>query len=344
MRSAIKWMKERDNFVILYDGDCDGICSGALVKLLLEGMGKNVVKMAASPRPSLDKNPAMELLSGYDNLIILDISMDEINVKAVSGKNVLNIDHHHTGLQKSKGKIIVFKRVEPYSPTSLLTYELGKAMLKDFDKHDWISATGTIADYGGPSNEEFIKRVHEKYGLFIGEQPFFDSQIGTIANVVNSARMAGETNKLNLVVKTLTTCPGPKEFLKAEMPSVKYLFRTYEKVSKTLQEELDRFKNQATRKNGRTLFLLKNPKYNIRSTLVTILSTRSTETIAVAELRNTPYVHVSLRSKTENVIEIIEELKKLIECRGGGHKAAAGLTMNKDDFPVFKGLFLKTTT
>ena len=81
MKKAIKWLKENDDFAIIYDGDGDGVTSCALMQLLLQRMGKNVVRTVASPRPSLEKNPAMELIKKYDNIIVLDISLDEKNVK-----------------------------------------------------------------------------------------------------------------------------------------------------------------------------------------------------------------------------------------------------------------------
>ena len=339
MKKAIKWLKENDDFAIIYDGDCDGICSASIITLLLQEMGKNVAKTVASPRPSMEGNPALELVKMYKNVILLDTSMDETNIQALKDKSVLNIDHHETGLKKSKGNIIVIKKIKPYSPTSLLAYELALKIKKDFTKNDWISVAGLIGDYGGPASKKFVLKTHKKYNLFAGEEPFFDSQLGMIAKIVNGMRMAGETNKLGIAVKALTESNGPNEFLKAQTPKVKYMHRTYEKVNKTLESELERFEKQATRKKNRVLFLMKNPKYNIRSTLVTIVSTRTDETIAVAEIRNTPFVHVSLRSQKENVLEIIDELKKRIECKGGGHKPAAGLTFKNEDFKIFKQVF-----
>ncbi|MBR9678975.1 MAG: DHH family phosphoesterase [Nanoarchaeota archaeon] len=341
MKKAINWLNKKEEFAILYDSDGDGICSCALMVLLLEEMGKKVVKTVASPRPSLEKNPAMELVQKYENIIVLDISMSEKNVKALENKNVLNIDHHETGLKKNTSNIIVIKKVKPYTPTALLVYELGKKILENFEKYDWIATTGIISDYGGPQHEKLVKETHKKYGLFTGETPYFDSQIGRIANIINGIRMAGETNKLNVAVKALITCSGPKEFLKGETPRVKYLHRLYNKVNEFLELELERFEKKSTKKDNRVLFLLKNPKYNIRSTLVTILSTKYSETLAVAEIRKSDYVHISLRAKKENLLEIIDELKTKIECDGGGHKKASGLTLKKEDFPIFKKEFLK---
>lgn len=336
------WLREKNDFAIIYDADGDGICSCAIMTLLIEKLGKNVVKTVASPRPSFEKNPAMELISKYENIIVLDISLDKTNYQILKDKNVLNIDHHETGLKKTKGNVIIMKKTSPYTPTALITYKLGLEMFKDFEKHDWISVIGVISDYGGPQHEKFVRKVHEKYGLFTGEIPFFESQLGSVANTINGVRMAGETNKLNIAVRALIECSGPDDFLKNETPKVKYLKRTYDKVNSYLNSEIERFRKKSTTKGNRTLFLLKNPKYNIRSTLVTILSTDYDKTLAVAEVRNTDYVHVSLRSRNENVLEIINDLKKIVECQGGGHKPAAGLTFKKNDFPAFKKVFLKT--
>jgi single-stranded DNA-specific DHH superfamily exonuclease len=342
MKKAVDWLKKGNEFAVLYDSDGDGICSCTLMKQLLKKIGKEVVKIAASPRPSFEKNPAINLVKMYDNIIVLDISMDEKNVETLKNKNILNIDHHETGMHKSKGNVVVIKKVKPYTPTSLLVYELGKKLCKDFEEYDWVCAVGVISDYGGPQHADFIKKVHKKHDLFLGELPFFDSELGSIANVINGVRVSGETNKINVAVKALANCSSPKEFLAGKQPRVKFLYRVYNQVNKFLESELDRFDSQATRKDNRVLFLLKNPKYNIRSTLVTILSSKYEETLAVAELRKTPYVHISMRSRKEDLLEFIEELKQKIKCVGGGHKRAAGLVLNKDDFPVFKKMFLKT--
>ena len=159
MKKAVEWIEERDEFAILYDSDGDGICSCALMQSLLESMGKEVVKTAASPRPSFEKNPAINLLKRFDNIIVLDISMDEKNIEALKDKSVLNVDHHESGLSKSEGNVVVIKKVNPYTPTALLVYNLGKKMVKNFEENDWIAAVGVISDYGGPQHEDFVRKI-----------------------------------------------------------------------------------------------------------------------------------------------------------------------------------------
>ncbi len=343
MREAINWIKKSSEIGIVYDYDVDGICSCALMILLLKKLGKDVKKYAVSPRPSFEKNPAIELVKHYQDIIILDISLENDKISDLKRKNVLNIDHHESGLKETTGNITILKNKNKYTPTSKIVYDLGlKIIGKEFEKYDWISAAGTIADYGGPSHKRFINKTLKRYDLKKGEdKAYFESDLGVIANVTNAIRTAGNPAKTGIAVRALMECGAPQDFLKGENAKVRLLYQLYNRIQEYIDQELERFYDKAKKTGDRVLFYLKNPKYNIRSTMITMISTKTDRTIAIAETRNTGNIHISLRSKKENVLDIIEEIKREIHATGGGHKNAAGVTIREEDLDTFKRIFLK---
>ncbi len=343
MQRAIKWLKQAEQIAILYDFDVDGITACAIVMRMLERLGKKAEKFVASPKPSFERNPAFDLVKGMGNIIILDISLKKEDAQYFKDLNILNVDHHETGMKKSSGEVVVFKNRGDYRPTAKMVYDLGMKMFKDFDENDWIASAGVISDFGGPQNREFIQSVHNKYGFSFGksDDKFFETRLGEIAKVLNSIRTAGDITKAGVAVKALLECDNPKEFLESRNPKIKLLYKSYEKIQSTIDHELERFEKKAKKNKGRELFYLNGQKYNIRSTLSTIISAKHEQTIAIAEKRNTGYIHISMRSRNEDVLGIIEEVKKKIEAAGGGHKKAAGLTIKEEDLEEFKKIFLR---
>jgi len=338
----INWLMNAEEIAILYDFDVDGICSCALMLKIFEHLNKNVLKYAASPRPSFKKNPAIDLVKFYKDLVILDISLNEDNLRLLKKHNVLNIDHHATGIRKDRNNVVVWKNKGKYTPTAKMVYDLGCEMFTDFDKNDWISAVGIISDFGGRFHKRFIKKTLKKYDLCIdGDINFFNTKLGDIGHVINSIRTGGAITQTGIAVKALLECSNPNEFLSGKNAKVRFLYRIHERVGSYIEHELERFREKATRNNNRILFVMKRPKYNIRSTISTILSAKYEETLAIAEERRTDEIHISMRSRKEDLLKIISQLKKEINIIGGGHKKACGLTIKKDDFPIFKRIFLK---
>jgi len=343
MQKAIEWVKKAKEVGIIYDFDVDGITSCALLIKLLEERGVVVRKFAASPRPSFERNPAFELVKYYPDIAILDISLTKEDVERFKDLHVLNIDHHESGLQRSTKNVRIWKHKGAYTPTAKMVFELAKKMSKTFDAHDWISAVGVISDFGGPWHTKFVEDVHKKYNLDKGgDNKFFDSKLGEIAKVLNAVRTAGDITRASVAVKAVLECDGPHDFFEARNPKIKLIYRLYTKIQERIESELERFKNKAQRSQNRILFMLKDQHYNIRSTLSTMLSARlESKTIAVAEIRNTGYIHISLRSRSENILDIIDAVKKQMDATGGGHKSAAALTIKEEDLGAFKEIYLK---
>lgn len=342
MQDAMKWLKQATEPAIIYDFDVDGITSCALIIKILKRMKKDVMNYTASPRPNFEKNPALELTKYYEDLIVLDISLDKNDIKKFANDRILNIDHHDTGLFENYENAVIFKNKGKYTPTAKMVYDLGMKLFKDFEKEDWIACAGVISDFGGPTHTEFVKKILKKYGYKTGRnKKFFETKLGEIGHVINSVRITGDIKKAGMAVKVLLECEGPEDFLKAESAKTRLLYNNYSKIADAIEQELERFRDKSQKKGKRILFTLKNQKYNLRSTICTILSSRMKETIAIAEERKTDYIHISMRSRKGDLLEIIDELKKHVETVGGGHKNAAGLTIKKEDFPIFKRIFLQ---
>ena len=344
-KTAINYLKNNNDFAIVFDFDPDGIFSASLLLKILKKLEKNVSLLTSSPRPSTKDNPAIDAAKNFDNIITLDLAFNQEDLKVLNKSKILVIDHHETTLTKDVKGITVIKHGKKYTPTTKLVYDLGvKIFGKEFKKYDWMGVAGTIADYGGPQHGAWIEKILKKYKYPITKSPYFDTVIGGVGNVINSSRIVGGDKLAITAIKSLVNSEDIHDFLEAKNESAKLIYKLYEEVQNEIEEELERFEHKSQRKNNRILFTLKDKKHNIRSTLSTILSTNYPKhTICICEERGSgDELHGSFRTKTENVLDIINEMKKEIDIRGGGHKKAAGFSIQKEDFHKFKNIYLKS--
>ena len=326
-----KWLDNAKNVSIIYDKDVDGTCAATLMAILLKKMGKHVEHTKYCKELKTINNPAFDQTGKY--IILLDVGFTKKELEKLKNKKILFIDHHKTSMGRSTENITVYKKTEPYTPTTKMVYDL----MED-ETYDWIGAAGTIADYGGEQHKKFIEKTLEKYNMKITQPPYFDTKLGEIAEVINSLRIGWEN--MNKGIKALTQSQNPKEFLKKENYLTREVYKVHEKVKQEIENALDDFEKKKEQKGNRIFYSMGRTKYNLRSTICTILTTHyPTKIIAIAQ-ESMNKTGISLRSRNGDVTEIIKNMKKHMKLEGGGHKTAAGITISAEDLKTFQEYFL----
>jgi len=91
-KECAEWTREKDNFGLLYNYDCDGICSGAIIAKALEREEKQVKPMALK---QVYSDTIKEIRELGENYIFVDFGSGQLEMLQKNlGENFLVIDHH----------------------------------------------------------------------------------------------------------------------------------------------------------------------------------------------------------------------------------------------------------
>src|SRR3989338_2168927 len=212
-------IKSKDNIVIIYNNDADGICSCILIKKLLEKTAKNAPLTISQPMPT-EKNLIRKIQTTLPTKIIfLDLAIDQqqdVMKKLVRLCDILIIDHHQITKDANSPNVVHcnprFSNPKIYQSATYLSYKLCSE-ISDMSEHLWIAAVGMIGDYNLDDSQDLVKHVREKYK--IGEEKLYDSFLGRIADMIAAARATRELT-CEQMVEILGKSQSPENFQKTE--------------------------------------------------------------------------------------------------------------------------------
>lgn len=328
----LKSVKENDNVVIIFNNDADGICSCALVDILLRKKLKKETLLISQPMP-MDKNLISRIRTTVpDKIIFLDLAADqqEQMVKKIAGlAEVLIIDHHQVHKDMNSGRIVHFnprmKKKGIYQSTSYLAYRIC-SKLDDMKEHMWIAAAGMIGDYKLDDSEELVKEIMKKYGA---EKELYKSFLGRITDMISAAQ-ATKALSCEQMVRIIETSDAEG------IRNNEKLADAYRKVENETARLMEDAEAHAERHGNIVLYDFKS-SISLRSEISTRLSSRfKGKTVVIYEKIGSKFKISGRNQSGKDVAKLFKEAGEGLDVLAGGHEAAAGAAVAVNDWDEFK--------
>ncbi len=337
-----KFIRDNDNFTVLYHMDCDGIVSAVLLKKTIESLGKTVKTFRASNYEDFETLDAFSLSA---SVIICDMEVKPENLDAFRGKNLCVIDHHRlVGLEKEENILYVNPKHWgdlKYTPCSLLEYRLFERFVSSLD---WLATVGLISDSGGKENTDFVRSVASKYNIPLKDDEFlFQNDFGVAADMVNSVIVMQRRKGASVAVKILSKASSLKDVLANEE-----FIQPYDKMRKQSEKLSRKFEREKV-VSGIVEFFENNPSDKaFSSTLITTLSHTGEhygKIIVFLTDISDDKVRINVRANGVEISipDVLNKVFMTLEGEGGGHDKAAGATINQKDKERFKSEFARIT-
>ena len=325
-------------FSIFYHMDVDGIVSAALLTKALNALGKTVKGYRPSNYEDFDNGFD---ISEFDSpIIICDMQLPPSGFHMLAGKTLCIIDHHE--VIEPRDSVYINPKTEGYNvytPCSLLVYELFR---KELDSFDWLAVIGLISDAGGKENPELVVKICEKYGLAPGKHEYLtDNTFGDAGSMINNFIISEGRDGASASLELLLNCNAINDVIENPMlKSVNY------KVESEIKALLERLEVESEKYSGK-IYFFKMPadKKRYSSTLATIASLNQYKGKVIVVLteinKNLERVNIRANSLQVDVPKALDEIFRGIKGSGGGHKVAAGASINPRDETKFKQELLK---
>ncbi len=337
MKNVIDFLnriKKKDEVVIIYNNDADGICSCAMLdKLLTKKIGKKSFSIS-QPMP-MDKNLIQKIQTTLPTKIIfLDLAVDQqqgILKKLGSICDILIIDHHQFIRNMSSSSVVHynprFARPRVYQSTSYLVYKICNEMM-DFSDFLWIAVIGMIADYNLKDSMDIVEEAERKYSVKLKESLF-----ARMADMIADTR-ATRAMTCEEILELIEKIEDPKDFEKIQ--GSEKMIEAYQKIENETTALLDEAEAVSEKTGNLILYEIKS-EYNLRSELSRKLSEKHPNKLVIVYEKSSSKVKLSGRN--QDIIDVGKILQKASEgmnAAAGGHENAAGATLQLSDWEEFK--------
>ena len=232
--------------------------------------------------------------------------------------DVLIIDHHQI-IKDYNSEKIVFLNAQGFCATYLCYYLFSK--IKNIEYFDWLVACACIADWMYSQNENFMKKVFEKYGQkFNGKRlddlkktKFWELQYNLILGLIYY-----DDNLMKAF-----------NFIGKNISDVKDLEKHAAEVQVEIKELNEKFEEEKQEINGRIYFEYEPKKFGITSIVSNFLSLKYfNKTIILLKIdkkENSCKISARRQDRKESMNLLLSNLVKDFENgTGGGHIPAAG--------------------
>jgi len=334
----IKKIKTSGKVVIVHDDDCDGVCSGAIIGLLIKKLFDYVPKLLSTEwNVSLTKRVVKQILKeNATHLIFVDTP--ELP-KTLIGKlkkqmKILIIDHHVP--EKYDGAIYCNPRkfeAKIYMPVSYITYKIFEKMIESKDVM-WISAVGVLGDYGVESCKDLFEELKSLNPEMIGdvelnnETLYDNSMVGILTKIIDSGRVIAGKKGAEFVSKILVKVKDYREILDGSTQETKTLLKWSNVTRKEFERLKIDFKKKSKPIGKNILFYEFDSKLRLKSTLATSVGKSYDNKIIVIGQEVGRNFDVSLRKGKNVKVDLAKLVKRAIKDMpnsiGGGHPEASG--------------------
>ncbi len=293
-RRFMESIKPGENIALLFHGDADGCCAGAVMYRTLRLMGDLLVfpVFMNKGESAYSESLAKRILAREPSrLIVMD--MGSRNRAILPGVSTMIIDHHKPDGVPPADAFITSFGVEPPAPASLLTYQICRHFAQT-NGLSWLAAVGTAADLGIDADVEMLRDAYNTYGKKV---------ISQAAVLINSGRRSAE-HDIATPFAALIRAESPLEIVNGEMPEALVLAEYRREVSSELRRSLKTAPNM----HGRWALLKFRSPALVHSILASAWARRLKENISIAaNYGYTPgNVHFSVRSAGDfNLIEAL---------------------------------------
>lgn len=341
MKKAVDFLNKitpKDDVVIVFNNDADGICSCVLIKKLMKKKGLKEPYIIYQPMPT-DKNLINKIRTTIPTKIIfLDLAVDQQQslIRKVSGIcDILIIDHHKITKDVNTKNIVHynprFDKPEIYQSTSYVTYKICSQIMEMSDSL-WISIIGMIADYNLDDSMDLVKEFDKKNPGFADN--IQSSLVAKIAQMIVAVR-GTRALTCDQIVRIIETAKGMEEFYKSK--DAEKLIESYKIIeNEILSITLDAEKNSEV--IGDLIFYRYKSKFGLRSEIATKISEKHPKKIVIIYEKMGDKMKLSSRnqSKDYNVSNLLWKASQGMKASAGGHDVAAGATVQVKDWEEFK--------
>lgn len=336
---------------VLHHTDPDGVCSGVIISKVIERTRNKLIDLRIHQKSNelfvTEKTIKSMKEKKINRVIITDMAVDQQAdqvMKLTEFAEVLILDHHKIYNDMNSEKIVmvkpqmIYEDVDPaHYPAAKLCFDLG-SMIVNIDDLDWIAAVAVIGDFGYQDNKKWVDTVIKKYDL-PREREIFHTRLGKVSSMISMTE-AYDVTKVEDCYKIVYEAKSYKDVLKSKIKDyskkVKYHIDHYISVWKDEAEFIDELD---------LIFYIIKPKYNIKSTISTIISTKHpNKTVIIVADIGEEFATISGRRQDYKikVNDLLERsVKGLKDASAGGHIPAAGGRFLRGDLDKFKKNLLK---
>lgn len=325
-RRFIESIEPDDTIVLLFHGDADGCCAGAIVYRTLKMMGNQLVfPVFMEKGETIYSEKLAKRILAHDptHLIVMDTGS---RTKAiVPGITTLVIDHHQTQGIPPVDVFVTSYGIVPPATASMLAYQVCRDLIQ-LDGLDWLAAVGTAGDMGIDVDVELLKKARDQYGA---------SVIKDTVALINSARRSASYD-LASAFGALVSADNPLDIVEGALPETAVLRKYRQEVN----SELRRVIRTAPKISGRWALLQFKSAVLIHPLVAIAWTRRLSSNLVIAA--NYGYtegkVHFSVRSAMD--VNLLEELRKVRPVDpdvdfAHGHAQATGGILPVDEFKDF---------
>ncbi|MCD6381492.1 MAG: DHH family phosphoesterase [Candidatus Aenigmarchaeota archaeon] len=339
--SFLKKLTKKDEPLIIFHNDADGMCSAALMNRCLKYLIRKRADGISQPMP-----PEKNLMSKIkmclpSKIIFVDLAIDQkkMFLKRLSNFcDILIIDHHPVINNMNSNRIIHFNprfKKNVYQSASYLVYKICSRFIEFNHKRNlWIALVGAIGDYDLSASKDIIREAKNLYPEVItkiDDKSVRGSVFGQIAEMLTAGKAIGmRIEDLERIVEEAKTY---KDVLSNEK-----LVNVYRKI----HEEIENIIIDAKSKfdpNKKIFFYEIKTKYSLRATIATRLAEMWPDKVIVVWQKVRNKIRIASRNQGDR-FDMGKLLNKAVQpgmkATFGGHPAAAGGVIDLKDWEDFK--------
>lgn len=359
LKNKIQDVKSGDKVCIIHHDDADGCTSAALLSMLLFKLTNQFPDLFPIRGPNnLSRNLLSKLKTvNPDFVFTLDVSIEPKKLGIFNG---FVLDHHVQNIESKENMIYInprsFENIDDkVPPTSCMIYKLYKSFFPN-DKIAWIAAIGITEDHRVEVCKDVFLEVSKDYpGLFneknINQENVEKSIFGELWDMVRSGRMIKRNEGAKIAVQALIECfDDPQKFINGLSTNSYTLRKFYENIEKETDKIL-----QDVLKNGKFYEAKKVIVYEAKFSKINSLTSFASDKLrqrypdwiicVVGREYGSQNKKISIRleqtRRNVNLVEVLNKIKeKMPSIKGGGHKSAVGVSLQKNQLNSFFKIFL----
>ncbi len=311
--------------LIFFDDDADGICAFALFYRFVKD-GKGIIMKTY---PKLDHRFVRKIDEYHpDKVFVLDTP--EITPEFIrdAKSKIVWLDHHQPN--KQPGTVYFNPMVHDTKDDRPTSYWAFKVVEQDM----WLSMVGCVGDWHLPDfAPEFSKRYPDLLppSIIRAEDALFETRIGFLSRIIGFIAK-GPTREAMSCIKILTRVKNPYEILDQTTSQGKYIYKKYVKINNRYENLKKGLKVDDEKL---LLFMYPSSMMSFTSDLSNELLHKYPDKFIIVGRKKSGEAKLSLRSKNEKVLQIVENALEGVDGYGGGHEYACGACIKSRDFNKF---------
>jgi single-stranded DNA-specific DHH superfamily exonuclease len=358
--NIIKKIKKDDKICLIHHDDSDGCSSAALFTILIHDLiGDYPILFPVTGAENINSQ-LFSKIKGFnpDFVFIFDVTVNPRDLDYFKG---FVLDHHIFSKIESNEDMLYLnphyfeEDDDKIVPTSYMIYKILKKFLPS-ERVSWIAGIGVTEDHRVESCEDLFMEIAkempellkvEKINQKNVERSFF----GELADMIRSGRMLRGDEGAKTAVLALVECKDrPDKLINGLTQHSLALRRFYEKVSYETQNYMMDLEKRARFYKKEKVIVYEQPQVKMKG-LTSFIADRIRQnypewiSYVINREHKTGKAKISIRleqeKRKEDLVSILDGIKeKIPSVKGGGHKAAIGVTLDLDDAFEFEKEFL----